>query len=267
MKKVAYCIIIFATIFMITTPVQAETVFEAIPKIVTVEPISSIEDIISTEGWDNLVIRCQVTQIDRTKEVLSTDQIVWLVKTLEKDRIQAIEEYRNIMWPGSGSGIGVGIWEKEAQQMTEVEVAFKKVASDFEAKTGVKLLIKKGREVPEDGYICFNFYTKETPYYQTHQVQSLGEFGYAQRNLDMGNYYESPSGGGSGKSAHIENRYVSYNQRVQVVGVAYLDEHNEVVEVGFEEGIHISQSRKRMLLIKTEKTLLGWTAPENVVTD
>lgn len=252
-------VLVLATLTPVTVRAETLNVTDVIENIMVTTKSPTPED------WDKLVERFENHEIDRSGEVRSIDQICELVLCFEKDRMYAIEDHHNIMY--DDGFLGLGFWETDPHNMEDVKKALQIISKVYEAKTGVKILFTEIRENPEDGYHYIKFYTKESPYWQTHQITKLGETAYAQCNVDYGYYYESAWNAGSGKKGHVCNAFVSWNEKVSVIAVAYLDDQNEVVEVVSGEGIHIHQDRKRMLLIRTDETLLGWIAPENVVTD
>lgn len=259
MKKVVYCIIIFATmVFMITTPVRAER-FSVddleIPEVQVQEA--------TPEEWDKLVEWCENHPEDRySDEVKSIDQIAWLVVELKKSIDYAQKEYHNIL----DVNLGIGIWEKENNRKEAVEKTIEIISNMFQAKTGVNLRVEKTKEDPEDGYACYMFYT-DVPEYWLHQVTKVGESALVQANYNEGKYFESAWSDGSGRFGKVGNQYVSSGDIVTILKVAYLNENNEVIEVVSENGAEIEGYRRRMLLAKKGETVLGWFYPENVVTE
>ena len=260
MKKFVALIAMLVATLTLTVPVRAETAEDVIPQIIEVITESPTE-----EDWDSAVMWSQNHPRDwQSDEVKSIDQIADLIGMLEDCRKYAIEDHHNII--GEGGHLGIGIWEKDAEKMEAVKRTIDVLVKAFNAKTGVRVFFEKERERPEDGYVLWRFYTKEEPYYEKHPVTTIGQSAYAKWNNADGRYYESAWGGGSGMHGYIGNEYVFYNQKIEVIGVAYINDNNEVVEVVDEPGATIDTNRKRRLLAKTETTLLGWFDPKNLVT-
>lgn len=203
----------------------------------------------TSQDWDDVVERLKDHHEDRTSdEIKSIDQIAWLVQTMEKQREEAVEENHplNIL-------LGIGIWE-EPKVLKTVEDAIHRIVEAFEAKTEVALKVVKD-ERTETGYCYFEVRLQE---------KVLGCPVRVKKFHTDGLYFESAWEAGSGRFGRIGNAYLSEDELVIPIKVAYLNEKNEVVEVVSEPGVSIESNRSRMILIQKGDTILGWISPYNI---
>ena len=241
MKK--FVAVIYAIIFVCIIPVNVYAM--------TPDDLSKIQESVpevTSEDWDYVVERFKDHKRDYTsEEVKSIDQIAWLVQTLEKDRVESVEENHPL-----DILLGIGIWEKDTEKLEKVESAINKIVEVFEAKTGARLLITKTER-------------SESYYFEvTMTEKKIGESAVVKKYDTDGRYFESAWGTGTGRFGKIGNDYVSENDQVILIKVAYLNEKDEVVEVVSEHGVSIDSNRSRMILIQKGDTILGWISPYNI---
>jgi len=240
MKKIVALIMVILMAF--PTYVRAENVDDVIPKIIEVQvPEAKAED------WNYLVERFRDHEEDRSGDVRSIDQIAWLVQTMEKHREESVEENHPL-----DILLGIGIWENDTEKLEKVESAINKIVEAFEAKTGARLLITKTER-------------SESYYFEVKMTEKkIGESAVVKKYDTDGRYFESAWGTGTGRFGKIGNDYVSENDQVILIKVAYLNEKDEVVEVVSEPGVSIDSERRRMILIQKGDTILGWISPYNI---
>lgn len=250
MKKLVAFLIGIVILMTFQTPVRAENfgIEDLIPENSEITELPAPEP--TPEDWDAVVERFKDHKEDcSSDQVKSIDQIAWLVQTMEKHRREAIKENYPL-----DIHLGIGIWENDTEKLKNVEKAINVIVKTFEAKTEVALKVVKD-ERTETGYCCFEVRLQE---------KVLGCPVRVKKFHTDGLYFESAWGAGSGRFGTIGNNYLSENDMVVPIKVAYLNEKNEVVEVVSEPGVSIDSNRSRMILIQKGDTILGWISPYNI---
>ena len=256
MKKfVAYCIsIIFMAICMISTPILEERANDTISKIREFQVKET-----KPEKWDWVVDFCKNTE---TEPFTNGYEICSLVEHFEEQRNNRsvyhdaiiIHCYREFLV------------ENDAQ-LEILDYFIDSIVKAFESKTGQNVFVEKKYFDNHIGLGCRYTFESQACSYVAAQVLKVGDTGVAKANFGYGIYFERAEGDGTGKHWYIGNDFVSENDQITVNKVAYLNDDNEVIEMSDKTGTYIDCSKKRMLLVQKEETVLGWFYPENVVTE